>query len=96
MREERIRKLKTFLQNNHPGIQAFDCRNIAGDYMEVVYVDESSDDNEEDIVAEYCPYWDYLEIFGLTNDEFSSLIDIASTKKSPAHYFVACIGRECQ
>lgn len=27
---------------------------------------------------------------------FWELVDIASTKKSPAHYFVACIGRECQ
>lgn len=74
MREERIKKLKTFLQNNHPGIQAFDCRNWAGDYMEVVYVDESQDDDEDDIVVEYAPHWDYLEIFGLTGDEFDGLI----------------------
>lgn len=32
----------------------------------------------------------------LDGARFWELVDIASTKKSPAHYFVACIGRECQ
>jgi hypothetical protein len=32
----------------------------------------------------------------LDGTRFWELVDIASTKKSPAHYFVACIGRECQ
>lgn len=30
----------------------------------------------------------------LEGARFWELVDIASTKKSPAHYFVACIGRE--
>lgn len=81
MKEERIEKLKTFLQNNHPGVQAFNCRNCAGDYMEVVYVDESLDDDEDDIVVEYATHWDYLEIFGLTDDEFNDLIENNYTNK---------------
>ena len=32
----------------------------------------------------------------LDGTRFWELVDIASTKRSPAHYFVACIGRECQ
>lgn len=32
----------------------------------------------------------------LDGARFWELVDIAATKKSPAHYFVACIGRECQ
>lgn len=65
----RLEKLKKFLQENHPNIQAFNTRNIAGDRMITVY--ESSDG----ITVDYAPDWGYIEIFGITEEEFNSLID---------------------
>ena len=66
----RLEKLKKFLQENHPNIQAFNTRNIAGDRMVTVY--ESSDG----ITVDYAPGWEYIEIFGITEDEFDSLLDV--------------------
>lgn len=67
MRAKTIKKLKVFLQKNYPNCQAFDCPNFAGDAMDIVYEDG-------DIKVLYCKYWDYLEIFGLTDNEFDGLI----------------------
>lgn len=64
----RIEKLKRFLQENHPNIQAFNTENLVGDYMELVY-------DEDDIEVYYCYGWEYIEIFGLSQAEFDSLIE---------------------
>ena len=64
----KINKLKRFLQENYPNIQAFDTRNIVGDSMETVY-------DEDGIIVDYCPDYEYIEIFGLTDVEFEDLID---------------------
>ena len=64
----KINKLKRFLQENYPNIQAFDTRNIVGDYMITVY-------DEDGITVDYCPYYEYIEIFGLRYEEFKDLID---------------------
>ena len=72
VREKRIKKLKTFIQNNYPGVRVLNYEGLNGDYREVVYADESSDD-EDDIVVEYTSCWNYLKIFGLTDDEFNKL-----------------------
>lgn len=64
----KIDKLKNFLQKNYPNIQAFNTRNLAGDYLENVY-------DEDGIEVDYCEYWNYIEIFGLTNKEFEDLLD---------------------
>lgn len=63
----KIDKLKIFLQENYPNEQAFNTRNIIGDYMETVY-------DEDGIVVDYCYDYDYIEIFGLTDEEFEDLI----------------------
>lgn len=67
-REEKIEKLKKFLKENYQGTQAFSTRNIIGDTMETVYEDG-------EISVDYCYYYDYIEIFGLTDKEFESLLD---------------------
>ena len=64
----KIDKLKKFLQENYPNIQAFNTKNIVGDYMVEVY-------NEDGITVDYCEYWEYIEIFGLTEKQFESLLD---------------------
>lgn len=64
----KIDKLKIFLQENYPNEQAFNTRNIAGDSMERVY-------DEDEIIVDYCYYYSYIEIFGLTDEEFEDLID---------------------
>lgn len=64
----KIDKLKRFLQENYPNEQAFNTRNIAGDNMERVY-------DEDEIIVDYCYYYSYIEIFGLTDEEFEDLID---------------------
>lgn len=64
----KIDKLKRFLQENYPNEQAFNTRNIAGDSMERVY-------DEDEIIVDYCYYYSYIEIFGLTDEEFEDLID---------------------
>lgn len=63
---ERINKLKKFLQENYPNFQAFNSRGV--DYTERVY-------NEDGIIVDYCSSYGYVEIFGLTNEEFYNLID---------------------
>lgn len=64
----KIDKLKKFLKENYEGTQAFDTRNLVGDEMQTVY-------EEEGITVDYCYYYDYIEIFGTTKEEFKSLLD---------------------
>ena len=66
-RSQRMADLKAFLGKKYDNVQVYNCRNIAGDYMETVYVDG-------DIVVDYAPQWNYLEIFGLTEDEYEGLL----------------------
>ena len=64
----KIDKLKKFLQENYPNKQAFNTRNMAGDYMKNVY-------DEDNIQVDYAPGYGYIEIFGLTDEEFEELLD---------------------
>ena len=66
---EKIEKLKKFLQENYPNIQAFNTRNIIGDYMENVY-------DEDNMQVDYCPDYEYIEIFGLIDEEIKELKQI--------------------
>ena len=66
-RTERVKKLVKWVEeNNFKGMQTFDCRNIVGDRMETVY-------EAGGITVDYCEGWEYLEIFGLTDEEYKSL-----------------------
>lgn len=53
-------------ENNLWGTQCFCTRNITGDSMEQVY-------NKDNVIVEYCEYWDYIEVFGLDNEDFEEL-----------------------
>ena len=68
-RAKRIRKfIKAALKNKKIGwgkkrIEMFTTRNITGDTMETIY-----DDGE--IQIDYAPGYNYIEIFGLTEEEY--------------------------
>lgn len=65
--EDKIKKLKSFIiDSNLEGLQTFNTRNTAGDSMYTIY-------KEDGIIIDYCPGWNYLEIFGLTMDEYKCL-----------------------
>ena len=64
----KIDKLKKFLQENYPNEQAFNTKNIVGECMATVY-------NQDGLMVDYCYYYEYIEIFGLTDVEFENLID---------------------
>lgn len=65
---DRISKLKKFLQENCPNMQAFNTRNLVGDIMDTIY-------EKDGIVVDICYYYNYIEIFGLTDEEFEDLIE---------------------
>lgn len=44
----------------------FNCRNIAGDNMSIIY-------QKDGLTIEICYYWAYFEVFGLTPAEFEEL-----------------------
>lgn len=60
-----MKKLKEFLEN-YKGWQIFFTRNNCGDYMETIY-------DEDGIQVDICYGWEYLEIFGLTNNQIKEL-----------------------
>ena len=63
---KRVEKLKEFLAKEYPDTQAFNTANIAGDEMETVY-------EQDGITVLYATGWDYVEIFGLSTEEFESV-----------------------
>lgn len=65
----RIEKLKKFLQKFYQNYQAFNTRNLASDAMVTVYT-------EDGIQVDEAFEWGYIEIFGLTEEEFKSLLDL--------------------
>lgn len=67
---ERLTKVLDYIKANyHSGIQVFCSRNTIGDQMETVW-------SEDGVVIDYCHYYDYLEVLGLTEDEIHSLYDL--------------------
>ena len=65
--ERRRENLIAFLKEKFPkGIQMFDTRNICGDTMVNIY-------EEDGICVDYCFFWGYIEIFGLTEEEFEKV-----------------------
>lgn len=63
-----VEKVKEAIKNNakHAMFGIFDCSNIVGDPMETIY-----DDGE--VRIELCRDWEYFEVFGLTDEEFSEV-----------------------
>ena len=69
-----MKRLKAFLQKEVPEIQAFNVPNIAGDQMDLIYQDG-------EVEVWHCEYWGYIEIFGLTDKQFESLLHDGHLKK---------------
>lgn len=62
-------KVVEFLKEEFPhGVQTFFSPNNVEDKMVNIY-----DDEEDGICIYYCPSYDYIEIFGLTEDEEDEL-----------------------
>lgn len=60
----RIENLIGFLKENfEKGIQMFDTPNIAGDLMFLIY-------KKDDITVLFAPGYNYIEIFGISDEEF--------------------------
>lgn len=60
----RIEKLIIFLKENfEKGIQMFDTPNIVGDFTVHIY-------KKDDILVLFAPEYDYIEIFGISDEEF--------------------------
>lgn len=56
-----------FLKERFPdGIQMFSTRGWMGDASGTIY-------NENGITIDYCGDWNYIKIFGLTEDEFKTI-----------------------
>lgn len=56
-------ELLRFLQKEFPnGVQTFFTRNVVGDSLYCIY-------KENDIQVDWCPNWEYIEIFGLKKEE---------------------------
>lgn len=67
---ERIEKVIAFIMaKGFVGMQTFDTRNVVGDPMETIY-------EADGITIDYCEGYDYLEIFGLSDEEYRSLSGI--------------------
>ena len=65
----KIKKLIEFLKEKFPnGIQMFNTKNWIGDSTCNIY-------DEDGIQVDWCIEYDYLEIFGLTEEEFEGIID---------------------
>lgn len=66
----RLNELRNFINEiGFNGKQTFDSRNVAGDSMVTIY-------EKDGITVDFCHYYDYLEIFGLSEEEYLSLGDI--------------------
>ena len=62
-----MEKLIKFLKKEFPkGIQMFNNRNWVGDSMCNIY-------NQDGIVVDYCYGYEYIEVFGLTDEEFERI-----------------------
>ena len=66
---DRLERLKEVLRDNHLlGVQCFDCESLVGDYRETIY-------DEDGIQVLVCPYYEYVEILGLSDDEYKSITE---------------------
>jgi len=59
---------KMLVEKELEGKQVFNTRNILGDPMTNVY-------NEDEIQVDVCYRYDYVEIFGLTDDEWKEITE---------------------
>ena len=68
----RVESVRDFLVKNkdkYLKMQTFNCQCSFGDYRKSIY-------RENGVEILYCPDWNYLEILGLTEEEYNSLDDL--------------------
>lgn len=58
--------IKKYYEDGDCGI--YDSRNIVGDWMTTVY-------NDGGLAIDVCYTWNYFEVFGLSNEEFTKLCE---------------------
>lgn len=67
---DRVERLKKFItEAGFKNMQTFSSRNFALDPMSTIY-------EKDGITVDYCYKYEYLEIFGLSKKEYSSLKDV--------------------
>lgn len=66
--ESKIETAKRIIKDNFEEAECgiFCSRNIAGDSMNTIYDDGN-------LQIDICYYWEYFEVFGLSDDEFKEL-----------------------
>ena len=64
----RIENLIKFLKERfEDGIQMFDTPSIADDFRVPIY-------NKDEITVLFAPYYEYIEIFGISSEEFERVM----------------------
>lgn len=72
MTENKVEKVADFLTERFPkGIQMFDCPGI--DPTETIY-------HDDDVSIEWSWYYEFIEVFGLTDSEYKELRSILHKK----------------
>ena len=67
---DKVKEVVSFLSKRFPNdIQMFSTPNVAGDEMEFIY-------NKFGVYVLYCRYWDYIEVLGLTAEEFQNVMEL--------------------
>ena len=65
----RFQRLVEFLRkSDFLGMQVFDSESLVGDCRDLVY-------DEDGIEVYVCYYYEYVEILGLSKDEFNQLVE---------------------
>lgn len=64
---------------NNTKTQIFYTRNTAGDDMQTIY-------NKNNVIIDYCPYWEYIEIFGLEKDNYNEVVKAVGDLLSAFRY----------
>ena len=60
-----INMLKKMFPNR---IQMFDCRDLVGDYKELLYADNN-------VTVLYAPYLEYVEVIGLPDEDYREVFE---------------------
>ena len=79
---ERVQKLVDFFRNHKeyvPGSGIFSSRNLVGDEMKTIYCDNG-------VTVDICYEYDYIEIFGLTDDEFQEAAREIDSMNYPEYF----------
>lgn len=65
----RFQRLVEFLRkSDFLGMQVFDSESLVGDYRDLVY-------DEDGIEVKVCYYYEYIEILGISKNEFNQLVE---------------------